>query len=162
MITHAHCDHVNTPLNTFIKLCGNESVFTTKKVANDISRKSKLSNFKLDKISEIDINKEYEIGTFVITARKMSHFGLGKSRINECVGYHIYDKVNKKNIFYATDTSSLQNVVVPEGGFDLLMLESNHYAKLVQDVYDMSNKTAEDIAKYTRTKDHMSIEDLNA
>lgn len=161
LITHAHNDHVATSANNFIKEKGNKNLYTTPTVANDISRKCKLSYFTLAEVRELEFHKKMVIGAFEVMPVKMYHFGIGKSRINECIGFEIFDAVNKKKILYASDTNSLQSVNVPEGGYDLIMLEANHDRKYVDEIYEMSSKSPEDNAKYARTKDHLSIQDLS-
>lgn len=160
LITHAHSDHINTSLNKFIAVNGNEKIFTTPTVANDISRKGKISRFDLYKVKDMEINSFSLIGTFKIKPIKMIHRGLGKSKISQCIGFHIIDTVNDKRILYATDTNTLEFVNVPIDGFDLLMLEDNYDEEFAWQVYSMSAKTTADTALYTRTKDHLSTEQL--
>lgn len=159
LITHAHNDHVATSANKFIQLNGNEKMYTTKVVANDISRKQMLTRFNLDEIKTLEwgFNK---IGEFEIMPIKMEHYGLGPSRIRECIGFEINDLVNGKRILYASDTFSLSHVKVPADGYDLLMLEDNHDEEWSYMIYEMSSKTTADSAKYTRTKDHFSSQQL--
>lgn len=161
-ISHAHSDHVNTSLNKFIAVKGNENVYTTGAVANDISRKSKLSRFKLDKIRIVEKNEWYHIGSFWVMPIKMVHTGLAKSSINECVGYDIYDTVNKKRIIFATDTQTLEYVNVPEDGYDLLLLEENHDANWIQELFELGAQDIRNAHILTRSRDHHSVQALGA
>lgn len=160
LITHAHGDHIKEGcVNGFIKTRGIENLFTTPGVAGDISRKKMSSKFELYSSGTLEINKRTMIGTFGIMPIRMEHYGLGGSSITECVGFDIFDEVNNKRYIYASDTKTLQHVVVPEEGFDLLMLEDNHCELWTREQYELG---VFDDLRYTRTKDHLSTQKLAA
>lgn len=157
-ITHAHGDHVTAaPLNAFIAEVGNEKIYVTPGVANDISRKQITNKFKLSDINTINVNDRIKVGTFIVKPIRMEHYGFGKSRVTECVGFDIFDEVNGKRYLYASDTKTLDHVDVPREGFDLLMVEDNYCEIWARQQFEIG--AAMDV-QYMRTKDHMSSQKL--
>lgn len=150
LITHAHGDHIKS-LNAFIAVHGNEKVYTTAKVANDISRTSYVSRFNLSKVRTIPFGSWVEVGDFRVTPIKMNHPGNSQSAIAECVGYHIKDLANNKQYVYATDTTTLKNVIIPSEGFDLLMLESNYDEDLEMQVFNNAEQSPAVVARHIGT-----------
>lgn len=158
LLTHAHGDHVhNTSVGGFIIARGNEYIYTTPAVANDISRKKMCSRIDINKINMLEFNSRNKIGTFLIKPILLEHYGLAKSKITQCIGFDIIDEVNKKHYIYASDTRTLKNVVVPEGGFDLHLLEDSYCEVWAREQYDLGMF---DAIRYTRTLDHLSSQKL--
>lgn len=162
LITHAHGDHIDG-LNSFIKVKGNNFIYTTANVMKDMAGVKKLTRFRADEAMELKLNEWMEVGSYKIRPRKMKHDGLGASRISECIGFEVFDTINNKYYMYATDTSTLKNISIPNDGFDLVMVECNHVRKYVDMHYfDGTPKSGMDYSRYVRTtKDHLSQEQLN-
>lgn len=158
LITHAHGDHVNTSLNKFIQVMGNDMIYTTPAVSDDIQRKfaRSVTRFISEDTKSLSLNGTTRIGTFLIKPIKMEHYGYKSSAITQCIGFDILDEENNKRYLYASDTRTLDNVIVPDGGFDILMIEDNHCAEHLQKLYD---NEAIDPIKFMRSKDHMSTQE---
>lgn len=160
LVTHSHTDHIDS-IDGFISRRGNANVYTTAKVANDMSRSKATSRFKLDEFKEIILGSFAVIGSWEVKPIKMKHDGIGMSKISECVGFHLVDKVNNKHILYATDTNNLNNVEVPANGFDLLMIEANYDEKLEEEIWNMSSQSLIEEIQHRRTiTDHLSFQKL--
>lgn len=156
LITHAHGDHVDC-LNSYLKFKGNDTIYSTAAVLNDVGCVKKITRFNNLETNELKRDAWNEIGSFRVRPRRMQHDGLGSSKINECVGFEIYDEVNDKYYMYATDTGSFETIQVPEKGFDLIMAESNYDKDFVERTYLESSRDAAAHHRYIRTvKDHMS------
>lgn len=70
----------------------------------------------------------------------------------ECFGYLIHNKIENKSIVYATDTTSLPNIV--DRPFDLMMLECNYnFDKVIENARE--GKLIND-----GYKNHMALENL--
>lgn len=159
LITHAHGDHVASSLNGFIQNQSNKKVFVTPNVCSDIVRKCSrtVSRFNADEVSTMVLLQQNRIGTFVVTPIPLVHFGDGTSRINECVGFNIYDTVNDKKYLYATDTNTISHIKAPENGYDLMLLEDNLCEFLREDLYEIG---AINEREYESSMWHLSSQSL--
>lgn len=75
---------------------GSEVVYTSENVALDIDEAGIAKKFYTEAVNYMKLDAPNMVGTFDVTPRKLSHGGLGKSRIRECIGFEIYDTVHDK------------------------------------------------------------------
>lgn len=118
-LTHRHTDHINK--------------ITLRKVAKEFPRIKIIANYDLANI----IKADYFVGDETEIKLKDRNIKAFKCEHDvPCSGYVV--QIDDKNLIYATDTSTLEHA--PKLKYDYFFIESNHDAKKVDYIRNVSRK----------------------
>lgn len=147
LLTHIHCDHFN---KTTIKMIAKERPTLRFGCCKWLVQDLIDSGVNPKNIDIMEPNKNYNFGSISITPVSLYH------NVDNC-GYKI--KIDNKQVFYATDTYSLEHIEAK--GFDLYLVEANYTEEGIQERIEAKKVLKQYIYEYDAMENHLSKEKVD-